>query len=128
MASARYRPYEIQKAAHKAFLIDGFRRGVLYWSRRTGKTLWSVQHLMWSCMLNQGPHHIVFKEYQQAETVAWNQYLHMIPREIVKDTNKSTLTVTFHHFGGRVKFPWGEQELHSSSEMVESYSQGRLVG
>ena len=126
MASARYRPYEIQKAAHKAFLIDGFRRGVLYWSRRTGKTLWSVQHLMWSCMLNQGPHHIVFKEYQQAETVAWNQYLHMIPREIVKDTNKSTLTVTFHHFGGRVKFPWGEQELVPDESIPSSSI--RLLG
>lgn len=66
---------------------------------------------MWSCMLNQGPHHIVFKEYQQAETVAWNQYLHLIPKDIIKDTNKSTLTVTFHHFNGTVKFPWGEQQI-----------------
>ena len=77
-------------------------------------------------MLNQGPHHIVFKEYQQAETVAWNQYLHMIPREIVKDTNKSTLTVTFHHFGGRVKFPWGEQELIPDESIPSSSI--RLLG
>lgn len=62
-------------------------------------------------MLHQGPHHIVFKEYQQAETVAWNQYLHLIPKEIIKDVNKSTLTVTFHHFKGEVKFPWGIQQL-----------------
>jgi hypothetical protein len=59
-------------------------------------------------MLHQGPHHIVFKEYQQAETVAWNQYLHMIPKEIIKDTNKSTLTVTFHHFRGKLQMPWGK--------------------
>lgn len=106
-----YKPYNEQARAHRAFLIDGYKRGVLYWSRRTGKTLWSVQQLMWSCMLHQGPHHIVFKEYQQAETVAWNQYLHLIPQEIIKSVNKSTLTVEFQHFAGQMKFPWGVQEL-----------------
>lgn len=108
---AQYKPFEIQRQAHKAFLVDNYRRGVLYWSRRTGKTLWSIQQLMWSCMLHQGPHYIVFKEYQQAETVAWNQYLHLIPQHLIKDSNKSTLTVTFHYFTGTVKFPWGEVEL-----------------
>jgi hypothetical protein len=102
----RYSPYPVQRLAHKALLLDDYKRACLYWSRRTGKTLWSVQQLMWSCMLHQGPHHIVFKEYQQAETVAWNQYLHMIPKEIIKETNKSTLTVTFQYFSGKVKFPW----------------------
>ena len=108
---SQYKPYDVQRAAHRAFLIDGYKRGVLYWSRRTGKTLWSVQQLMYSCMLHQGPHHIVFKEYQQAETVAWNQYLHLIPKGLIKEQNKSTLTVTFHHFRGTVKFPWGVEEL-----------------
>ena len=102
----KYEPFDVQKLAHKAFLLDGYKRGLLYWSRRTGKTLWSVQQLMWSCMLNQGPHHIVFKEYQQAETVAWNQYLHLIPKEIIKETNKQLLTVTFQNFNGKTKFPW----------------------
>lgn len=121
-----YQPFDIQRAAHKAFLIDNYRRGLLYWSRRTGKTLWSVQQLMWSCMLNQGPHHIVFKEYQQAETVAWNQYLHLIPEQIIKDKNKSTLTVTFQHFSGRVKFPWGEVEL--VPDLTKPPSSLRLLG
>jgi len=102
---ADYSPFLIQKQAHKAFLVDGYKRGMLYWSRRTGKTLWSVQQLMWSCMLHQGPHHIVFKEYQQAETVAWNQYLHLIPEALIKDKNKSTLTVTFNRFNGQVEIP-----------------------
>lgn len=105
MAEANYQPFGIQQAAHRAFLIDGYRRGMLYWSRRTGKTQWSVQQLVWSCMLNQGPHHIVFKEYQQAEQVAWNQYLHTIPEDLVADTNKSTLTITFHRFNGTIKLP-----------------------
>ena len=121
-----YSPYPAQSKAHRAFLLDGHKRGLLYWSRRTGKTLWSVQQLMWSCMLNQGPHHIVFKEYQQAETVAWNQYLHLIPKEIIKEVNKSTLTVTFHHFEGKVKFPWGEVELKANHDKPPSSI--RLLG
>src|SRR5690348_4147721 len=110
-----YQPSPIQRAAHKALLLDGYKRALLYWSRRTGKTLWSVQQIMWSCMLNQGPHHIVFKEYQQAETVAWNQYIHLIPKEIVQDTNKSTLTVTFRYFNGDVLFPWGKMTLKADT-------------
>lgn len=81
---------------------------------------------MWSCMLHQGPHHIVFKEYQQAETVAWNQYLHLIPKNLIKDVNKSTLTVTFHHFTGTVKFPWGTEELIPDYEKPSSTI--RLLG
>lgn len=112
---AQYAPFGIQAAAHRAFLVDKYRKGMLFWSRRTGKTLWSVQQLMFSCMLNQGPHHIIFKEYQQAETVAWNQYLHLIPKGMIKDTNKSTLTVTFNYFDGTVKLPEpiGEVTLHA---------------
>lgn len=102
---AVYQPFGIQIAAHKAFLVDGYKKGLLFWSRRTGKTLWSVQQLMMSCMLQQGPHHIVFKEYQQAETVAWNQYLHLIPPGLIADKNKSTLTVTFNYFDGWVNLP-----------------------
>jgi hypothetical protein len=100
-----YTPFAIQKAAHRALLSEGYRRAMLYWSRRTGKTLWSVQQLMMSCMLNQGPHHIIFKEYQQAETVAWNQYIHLIPKALIKDMNKSTLTVNFNYFEGKIKLP-----------------------
>lgn len=100
-----YKPFEIQRQAHRALLIDGYKRALLYWSRRTGKTQWSVQQLMFSCMLKQGPHHIVFKEYQQAETVAWNQYLHTIPEKLIQKTDKSTLTVTFHYMDGWIKFP-----------------------
>jgi len=103
-----YVPFEIQAQAHKAFLVDNYRRGMLYWSRRTGKTLWSINQIMLSAMLNQGPHHIVFKEYQQAETVAWNQYLHLIPKELIKTENKSTLTVTFNYMSGPVTLPGGQ--------------------
>lgn len=103
-----YQPFSTQKQAHKAFLIDDYKLGLLYWSRRTGKTRWSINQIMWSAMLNQGPHYIVFKEYLQAETVAWNQYIHLIPKQLIKDMNKTTLTVTFHYFTGKVQMPWGK--------------------
>jgi len=107
----KYVPLPKQREAHVAFLLENYNRGVLHWGRRMGKTVWMVQQLMWACMLKQGPHHIIFKEYQQAESVAWNQYLHLIPPKMIKDLNKSTLTITFQHFNGKIKFPWGEVEL-----------------
>jgi hypothetical protein len=100
-----YAPYKVQGQAHRAMLLDGFIRALLYWSRRTGKTLWSVQHLKLASMIRQGPYHIVFKEYQQAETVAWNQYLHTLEPELIAKTDKSTLTITFNYFEGTIKFP-----------------------
>lgn len=100
-----YSPFGIQQAAHRALLVDGYRRALLYWSRRTGKTMWSIEQLIMSCMISQGPHHIVFKEYQQAETVAWNQYLHLIPPRLIKNVDKSLLTVYFNYFDGTVKLP-----------------------
>lgn len=123
-----YKPFPLQLNAHKAFLIDGYKRGVLYWSRRTGKTLWSVQQLMYSCILNQGQHHIVFKEYQQAETVAWNQYLHTIPKDIIAKTDKSTLTVTFRHFNATIKFPEPIGEIHIEQDESKPASSIRLLG
>ena len=123
-----YEPFGIQKAAHKAFLVDGYKRGMLYWSRRTGKTLWSVQQLMFSCMINQGPHHIVFKEYQQAETVAWNQYLHLIPEGLIAEKNKSTLTITFNYFDGTIKFPEPIGVQHVKADYSKPPASIRLLG
>lgn len=125
---ADYSPFKIQQLAHKALLVDNYRRALLYWSRRTGKTLWSVQQLMYSCMMNQGPHHIVFKEYQQAESVAWNQYLHLIPKALIADTNKSTLTVTFNRFNGTIKLPPPIGEITMVPDMDRPPASIRLLG
>lgn len=124
----RYQPFPNQIKAHKAFLVDGYKRGVLYWSRRTGKTLWSVQQLLYSCILNQGQHHIVFKEYQQAETVAWNQYLHTIPEGLIKKLDKSTLTITFNHFNATIKFPDPIGEKRVEQDISLPPSSIRLLG
>lgn len=130
-----YKPFPIQVAAHRAFLLENYKRGMLYWSRRTGKTQWSVQQLMLSCMLNQGPHYIVFKEYQHAETVAWNQYLHTIPKDLISgQPNKSTLTVNFNYLGdpntgetAKIKFPDGQilEVMHDQDKPPSSI---RLLG
>lgn len=106
-----YIPHGFQRAAHKAFLVDQYKYGVLYWGRRTGKTLWSIQQIMWSCMLNQGQHHIVFKEYEAAQKVAWEQYLHLIPKELIAKTDKSTLTVFFNYFEGEVTWLDGTKRM-----------------
>lgn len=114
---------------------------MLYWSRRTGKTLWSVQQLVLSCMINQGPHHIVFKEYQQAETVAWGQYIHTIPAGLIPKNglNKSNLTITFNHFGtdaqgnkAKIKLPGinggPPQEIEIEQDRTKPPSSIRLLG
>lgn len=123
-----YQPFEVQRRAHKAFLVDGYKKGLLFWSRRVGKTLWSVQQLMMSCMLHQGPHHIVFKEYQQAETVAWNQYLHLIPKGLIAEKNKTTLTVTFNYFDGWVKLPEPIGKIELTPDFDKPPASIRLLG
>lgn len=126
--AAPYNPIGIQRLAHRAMLVDGYKRALLYWSRRTGKTLWSIQHLMMAAIIRQGPYHIVFKEYQQAETVAWNQYLHTIPENLIHHLDKSTLTIYFNRFSGTVKLPEpiGVIELHDDPDRPPSSI--RLLG
>lgn len=124
----KYSPTPLQRNAHKALLVDGFVRALLYWSRRTGKTLWSVQQLVLSGCLRQGPYHIVFKEYQQAETVAWNQYLHTIPKDLVAKTDKSTLTITFHYINGVIKFPAPIGEIQVEADYSKPPTTIRLLG
>lgn len=117
MAEA-YKPFDIQAQAHRALLAEGYKRALLLWSRRTGKTRWSLQQLLFSCMLHQGPHHIVFKEYQQAETVAWDQYLHTLPQNLIAKTDKSTLTITFHYFDGLIKLPYCKSACRTISGVL----------
>lgn len=131
----QYQPFPIQVEAHRAFLLDDYTRGLLLWSRRTGKTMWSLQHLMLAALLKQGQYHIVYKEYQHAETVAWNQYFHTLPKELIneKATNKTLLTIGFHYAGdpktGPIKiiFPGGEVKeiMHDRSKPPSTI---RLLG
>jgi hypothetical protein len=72
-------------------------------------------------MIHQGPHHIIFKEYQQAERVAWNQYIHLIPEGLIRDTNKSTLTVYFNYFDGKIKMPYSKGSCKTIEGNLEHF-------
>lgn len=97
-----YKPHAKQAAAHKAFLVDGYDRGCLFWGRQVGKSLWSVKHLEMAAAYKQGPYHIVFNTHKHAKDVMWRQYLHTIPQELIYDTNATDLVITLHY----IKMPF----------------------
>ncbi len=123
-----YSPFKLQAQAHRALLIDNYKRALLYWSRRTGKTLWMIQQLKLAASIRQGPYHIVFKEYTQAETVAWEQYLHTIEPQLIKKTDKSTLTITFQYMQGDVKIPGMKEPVFVDHDESRPASSIRLLG
>lgn len=96
-----YKPHKVQAQAHKAFLIDGYDRGTLFWGRQVGKSLWGVKHLELAASYKQGPYHIVFNTHKHAKSVMWKQYLHTIPKELIYDTNSTELSITLNY----VKMP-----------------------
>lgn len=100
-----YKPHEKQALAHKAFLVDGFKRGTLFWGRQVGKSLWSVKHLEMAACMQQGQYFIVFRTHKHAKDVMWRQYLHSIPKELIQDTNSTELIITFKHIKGAFFLP-----------------------
>jgi hypothetical protein len=106
--AVEYHPHPKQVAAHRAFLIDGYKRGTLFWGRQVGKTMWSVYQAWMSALMHQGQYFIVFRTYSQAAQVVWKQYLHTIPKELIAGRtgiNNDDLRVTFKHFEGPIKLP-----------------------
>ena len=100
-----YQPHPKQIEAHRAFLSDNQKRGVLFWGRQVGKTMWSVNHAWMSGIMKQGQYFIVFRTYSQASQVVWKQYLHLIPKELIAHVNNDDLRITFHHLKGPIKLP-----------------------
>jgi hypothetical protein len=100
-----YNPHPKQREAHEAFLTKGHKRGVLFWGRQVGKSMWSVHHAWISAALSQGSYYIVFKTYNQAEQVVWKQYLHLIPKELIAAINKDELSITLNYLDGPIKLP-----------------------
>jgi len=94
---AGYAASKVQAAAHKAFMSDGFKRGVLFWGRQVGKTYFSVNHAWISAIKDQGRYFIVFKTYKQAHDVVWRQYVPLIPKEIIHKTNENDLIIEFEY-------------------------------
>lgn len=100
-----YQPHLKQAEAHKAFLVDGFKRGTLFWGRQVGKSLWSVKHLEMAASIKQGQYFIVFRTHKHAKDVMWRQYLHAIPKDLIESTNSTELIITFKYIKGAFYFP-----------------------
>jgi len=105
-----YVAHKKQALAHKAFMQDGYKRGVLMWGRQSGKTYFSTQHAWISAVLNQGRYFVVFKTYKQAKEVVWRQYVPTIPKQIIYgDPNQLDLLITLEYIeNSPVKLPSGE--------------------
>ena len=105
----RYTASKKQALSHKAFMVDGFKRGVLLWGRQAGKTYFATNHAWISAVLEQGRYFIVFKTYKQAHEVVWRQYVPLIPKELIYKTNESDLLIELNYVENTpVKLPSGE--------------------
>jgi hypothetical protein len=116
-----YQPHAKQSQAHAAFLVDGYKRGTLFWGRQVGKSLWSVKHLEMAAVNRQGQYFIVFRTHKHAKDVMWRQYLHAIPKELIADTNSTELVITFNYIKGAFYFPGiGWQYIEHDPDMPPS--------
>lgn len=102
-----YVPHDKQVAAHVAFLLEGYKRGVLFFGRQTGKTYFSTNHSWLAAVIQQGRYGIVFKTYKQAHEVVWRQYVPLIPKELVYKKNEQDLIIELHYVKGPVTLPDG---------------------
>lgn len=105
-----YRAEKKQALAHQAFMVGGFKRGVLLWGRQSGKTFFGVNHAWISAVIKQGRYFIVFATYKQAHEVVWRQYLPMIPKELIYKTNEQDLLIELNYLeNAPLKLPSGEE-------------------
>lgn len=102
-----YKPHPKQVAAHNAFLIEGFKRGVLLMGRQSGKTFFATNHGWLAALIEQGRYFVVFKTYKQAHEVVWRQYVPLIPKELVFKKNEQDLLIEFQYVKGPVTLPDG---------------------
>ena len=100
-----YKPHAKQAVAHKAFLLDGYKRGVLLMGRQSGKTYFSVNHAWLSAVIKQGRYFVVFKTYKQAHEVVWRQYVPLIPQELIYKKNEQDLLIELNYIQGSVTLP-----------------------
>lgn len=123
-----YRATKPQALAHKAFMLDGFKRGVLLYGRQAGKTYFATQHSWISAVKDQGRYFIVFKTYKQAHEVVWRQYIPLIPKELVYKTNEQDLIIELHYLENtKMTLPSGE-ELLINHDKTKPRSTIQLLG
>lgn len=116
-----YKPHPKQALAHKAFLLDGYKRGVLLMGRQSGKTYFSVNHAWLSAVIKQGRYFVVFKTYKQAHEVVWRQYVPLIPKELIYKKNEQDLLIELNYIQGTIKLPGiGEIEVQHDENLPRS--------
>ena len=104
-----YQAHRKQALAHKAFLQQNYKRGVLLMGRQSGKTYFATQHSWISAVLKQGRYFIVFKTYKQAHEVVWRQYIPLIPKELIYKKNEQDLLIELNYIENTdIKLPSGE--------------------
>lgn len=113
-----YSPHLKQAEAHRAFLVDGYKRGTIFWGRRVGKSTWSRWHLIIAALLKQGPYWVVFDTREHAKEVMWDALLNDLPKGVLAEKNSTTLILKFHYVQGKMKLPGiGEVEIrHDTSK------------
>jgi len=117
-----------QALAHAAFMEDGFKRGVLFWGRQSGKTFFSVNHTWISALLQQGLYGISFKTYKQAKDVVWKQYIPLIPKELIHKTNEQDLEIELKYIKDtKIKLPSGKEVTVNHDESLPR-SRIKLLG
>lgn len=126
-----YRANRKQALAHKAFMQDGFKRGVLLWGRQSGKTYFATNHGWISAIKDQGRYFVVFKTYKQAHEVVWRQYIPLIPKELIYKKNEADLIIEFNYIENTpmtIPTPDGVQTITINHDKSKPRSTLQLLG
>lgn len=125
---AGYVAHAKQAQAHKAFMSDGFKRGVLLMGRQSGKTFFATQHSWISAVKDQGRYFVVFKTYKQAHEVVWRQYVPLIPKELIFKKNEQDLLIELNYIENTpMKLPDGT-EIIINHDTTKPRSTIQLLG
>lgn len=100
-----YKPHPKQAEVHNAKQ----KRIILNWGRQTGKTLFAVNYAWIEAVKTQGRYFIVFPTYQQSYDAMFSQYISYIPKQLIKEIDKSRLIIRLHHIKGKMKLPDGTE-------------------
>jgi len=85
-----YTPHPKQQEIHQS----PARFKVLNWGRRTGKSVFAINHTLIEAMRKPGRYWIVAPIYRQAKNIYWLEVIpQSIPREVIKKKNEQELTI-----------------------------------
>jgi len=95
-----FKPRHYQKPVMQAFL-DGVKRFVLCWHRRSGKDLTILNQMIIEMCRNRGIYYYILPTYSQAKKVIWDnltiegkRYLDFFPPDLVANINNHEMKIT----------------------------------